>query len=273
MSRDGRSIAYVSNSGDSLSLTIRDIAGGPPLTIAVLDAIVTLQWSYDGSALVFTGRHAGIEGTFTIPRLGGAPRQIAPRGWARLSHDGKWLARWYNTAPRPLIFVHDLETGAVDTVIVGPEERARVIEADWSPTGERLAVTTTSSSGSGILWILTAEGTRQSRVHQGPFSMPRWSPAGDAVYYMMAAGASELQRLRISRPDETAVGSPVTLLTGISAITGYWAQSGSLSITDDGGRLAYVRVNSRSNLWSLDLPQDTAASSQRLTSEMFNLLI
>jgi Tol biopolymer transport system component len=73
---------------------------------------------------------------------------------------------------------------------------------------------------------------------------PRWSSAGDAVYYFRQGGdTAELMRLPFSN-DPTG---PSVLVSGLNA-------GAYFTLSDDGSQLAYTRSLSYSNLWSVDLP-------------------
>jgi hypothetical protein len=71
ISPDGRSIAYVSEEGDTRRLMIRDLSGGPPLEVS-RGAVSSPRWSPDGSRLAYAA--AGI---FVVSRYGGEARFTA----------------------------------------------------------------------------------------------------------------------------------------------------------------------------------------------------
>ena len=77
ISPDGRFIAYVSDDPPSRHVTVREVAGGQPVTIASSTEAGMLRWSPDGSRLMFFLRGPERNGIYMTSRSGGSLTQIA----------------------------------------------------------------------------------------------------------------------------------------------------------------------------------------------------
>ena len=247
LSPSGELLAYISQLHDTQQLLVRDLKGGTTVKLAQLGAVHgSLRWSPDGSVLLYAGLDSvGQYVTETFPRLGGTPRPLPRWGaFAAWSPNGARLAQWLGGAgqPRHRIFLTTLATGDTSAVAV-LDSVGFIASGDWSPTGSWLALLATSESRARWgLWTVAVDGSGWQRVVEDsvPLSPPRWSPSGDGVYYLRG---NELRRIRVTsngRPD----GVPGAVQTGLQ-----WSGSGGVSITADGGKLAYIRSIGSSNLW------------------------
>jgi len=246
ISPDGQFLAYVSKTDDTLKLFVQSMAGGSPLEIAaaaaVGDRVWTLRWSPDGTELLFSGEYQGRWGIYIVPRLGGTPRRIAAAVFAHWSPDGSQVASWWFASKR--ISLTDLATGDTSSIALTGSFEFILWAGDWSPSGNLIAFVT-SAPGEYSLWTIAVDGSRQELVLEDslPIYTPRWSPAGDVLYYLREG--DELRKIRVSPETGTPRGAPETLLTALQARD--WL--GSITRTDDGHRLVYTKVVGHSNLW------------------------
>ena len=226
---------------------MKDLTGGSTIPIAALGSDVgTVRWSPDGSSIIFAGTDSsGKIVRSMFPRLGGTPRPLpgsrsdTTAGWyAVLSPDGSRLAAWYAFSEAPIV-ITTLESGTTRRVDI-PDSLGFPDEGDWSPTGRSIALL--SYAKTGTRWTLSSVDLGTGDWHtvvsdSVPLSPPRWSHAGDALYYLR--DSNELYRIPLT-PVGVPRGAPEPLQTGMGA--------SDLSITGD-GRLAYTKVQGHSNLW------------------------
>jgi Tol biopolymer transport system component len=112
---------------------------------------------------------------------------------------------------------------------------------DWSPDGRRIAlVGAIEAEGRWMQWLVDVDDGEWHQVLSDtvPLSRPRWSPAGDALYYLR--GGDELRRIRIGR-NGAGRGTPEVLYDRLGTT--------EFSISADGSMLVYPKRLNYSNLW------------------------
>ncbi len=267
ISPDGRFVAYASGSPTRMRVFVRPVAGGRG--IALTDDTTQVQshprWSPDGSRVLFLERGAVV----SVPASGGAEKPEVPPGRngpvisADWSPDGTRIAYVVGDS----LFVRDARA----------ESRgiARVFEANgcvWSPDGAQVAC----SSGNaisltvGVLFgnvspskIVTvrADGGRVVALTDSLSlnQSPVWSPDGRWLYYVSNRyGPRDIFAQGMS--GGSPQGSALRLTTGLNAHT--------ISLSEDGRRLAYASIDIESNAWSMAIPAHppgSVSSSIQLT--------
>ncbi len=266
LSPDGQQLAYVTGQGgQAQELFVRDVEGGQPIRIHESESFFCCpQWSPDGSQLLFhdgpRGRGAGV----IVPRLGGTQRRMFTDVIAIWSPDGSTILSWWPQAQT--LWRTDAVTG--DTLssipISGPHDW--VSGVDWSPDGERLAVITLLE-GVHTLWTIALEAGVTHEVIEDTLQImsPQWEPDGSAVYFVrrVAEREDELWKIQITgsgegRGPSERVLSSLTVAVRSSAIP-------AISITAEGDRLLYNRLQTRSNLWLFELDPSASDGVRRST--------
>jgi Tol biopolymer transport system component len=134
------------------------------------------------------------------------------------------------------------------------------------PNGKFIAlVTFRETPRKYTLLTIRADGTGQQTVVEDTAALasPRWSPGGDALYYVQSG--SELRRIRIAEQTGVSLDSPRTLQSGLQTFNNSnQAGLAGLSVTADGSRLAYVRGATHANLWKVTT--GATPSRQQLTT-------
>jgi serine/threonine-protein kinase len=238
ISPDGQLLAYVER-GDSLRLFVQDLTGGSIIPIATLsNTWEKIRWSPDGTSILHFMRR-GEWMAELLPRLGGQPRPVPSRGsFGVLSPDGVHLASWFPNPESPITLT-TLGTNTKRQIVV-PKEVGFKFDGDWSPDGHFIALHCNSAAGDNwMLWIgdLRTEKWYRLLADTLSISSPRWSAAGQGLYYLHQ---NELRKI-LTTPDGRPRGAPEVLQTGLEA--------SSISLTKDGRKLSYLKKNLHSNLW------------------------
>ena len=247
ISPDGHFLAIVTDAESTQVLTIQEVAGGRADTVLVTPRISTLEWSPDNTRLLVWAEG----GALIVPRLGGPVQRIAiPPGayYVRWLPDGRRVSAHAHNDRRTLVL--DLDTE--DTLAVRIRGQYDLIgEIAWSPDGRWFAVATENTYPMRYLMRTVSLDGRSEVIAEDSVMLdaPRWSPDGDAVYYVRGRGATAaIWRAPVSRETGQPRGKPVELhsqLEGLSILGGIF----HFSVTQDGRRMVYARGTRFSNLW------------------------
>jgi len=267
ISPDGKFMAFtrgIVGSEEARNVFVQDIGVGRAVKVFEVDGGVRdIAWSPGGSELLVAVDDDGI---YLVPRLGGTARRFPLRSahvvW---SPDGKRFATRTATSA---ITITNKTTGSSQvisldsTLFAPPEGPMPSIGMDWSPRGDWL-VFGHWEKGRAVLWTVNVSTRKLNRIVEDSSGVgrPRWSPKGDAVYYVRSGGGqtSELWKISVNPRSGRADGEPRFLLGGIPM--------GGISLARDGRRLLYVRSSFRSNLWLVKRgsSENTKARPQQIT--------
>jgi len=245
ISPDGMFVAYVSKKpGEEQKLMVQG-ADGSTLELARGGDkdIYSPRWSPNGSELLFSKYDETVKGweIFVVSRLGGVIHPIATGTYGCfLAPDGSQIvtASQSNGSGFKGITLKNRVTG--ETKQVHLRDYDFLVDIDcFADTGWILAVTK-SAEKLRIITIKPDGGLERTVVESNePIFAARWSPTGDAIYYLHGSGSTqELSRISIRDPH----AAPAVVEDGLQ--TGYF-----FTISNDGSRLAYTRLDQYSNLW------------------------
>jgi Tol biopolymer transport system component len=262
ISPDGDFLAFVTRekTGEQ-ALMIQDIASGDSREIIRAHIVDNLKWRPDSGELSFVTVTPGKgRAVFRVSRFLGSPRQMDSREvpWA-WSPDGSQFIDVNLREKR--IRTIEAETGKSQFIPLDWPFLS-LTAVDWSPSAPLLVLLTTDSDGRFALWTIGLDGQNQNKTFESsaPLLCPRWSPSGDAIYFLQGnARQRELWRLPVSR-DAGRAKKPAELILGGHQI------GESFSLSRDGRRLYFTKELRYSNLARLALDNSGPANT---TSTIF----
>jgi Tol biopolymer transport system component len=266
LSPDGKFVAYAAGTFRETKLFVRQLEGGTPVPITreVSGDLRRPLWSPDGTRIAFQSPR-GIE---LIPAFGGIPRLLVSGGPPGVVGDLAWSPDGRSIAYR----VGDtLYTRAVDG---GPVRRiATAFELNspaWSPDGAWITYVsgnrdfilpgwTFGNIAPSALWIAPAAGGQPIALtdNRSLNTSPIWLPEGRVVLFVSNRdGGRDIYRVELRRSGQPD-GTPARLTTGLNAH--------SISISADGGRIAYSAYRETANVWTMAIPERGAVSISQAT--------
>ncbi|MGA2260528.1 MAG: protein kinase [Acidobacteriota bacterium] len=269
ISPDGKFMAYVTGEEtEEQQLMLQDLSGGQAIELFKTRRIQSPRWSPDGSELIVF-RYMGDPPRpqiILIPRLGQTFRPVALGAYSCWSPDGAKIAV---AAENEKGFrIVDKATGQSQKIPLSGYQYFYGL--DWSPTSNLVLVLTRLENGRFAIWTVHPDGSQQRKVTEEDGLMsPRWSPAGNAIYFFRKKGnVSELAKIPINPKSGEAAGPASMILSGLQ-VGDYF------TLSADGSGLAYTRAQSYSNLWLAGLSgagQGSAVQTKVLTrgTSLFN---
>ena len=256
ISPDGLFVAYVLRKPGEREKLIVQASNGAKVELAQGTILNYPRWSSDGSEVLFFRNELALGkadhrakdlGISVVSRLGGVARPIFIAGLACwLSPDGSEIVTTASGA-EPVGFngvrIVNKFTGEAKEVHLS--DYKWLIDIDCSArAGLILAVTETSDKYQIRTFKPDGSDERKLGEHSDQIYSARWSPTGDAIYYLHGKGSTkQLSKLSVTRSD----AKPVVLADGLQ--TGEY-----FTVSADASRLAYTRQDHNSNLWRVDLP-------------------
>jgi serine/threonine protein kinase/WD40 repeat protein len=261
---DGNFIAYVNlePSGEE-KVMVHDVGSGQAIEVFRGKDCRRLRWLPDGSELSFVAeRGPAHHEIIIVPRLGGTPRQLEVEVTYDWSPDSTQIANTF--ANRKRILLTNKATGESASIPL-KGSFTWLLDIDWSPLGNLILFETADEEQRYAIWTVTVDGSQQNKVIEEttPIFSPRWSPRGDAIYYLRSQGQlKELWKIPVT-PDTGKPSKPASqVLSGIQAGAEY-------NITSDGKSMLCTRELFFSNLWLAQVEgsgKDRAVRTKKLTT-------
>ncbi|MGB5675007.1 MAG: protein kinase [Gemmatimonadota bacterium] len=231
-SPDGDLVAFCSREDQGYRLSIRPtVPDGLATDLAILEHCGRVRWMPDGQNLLVYGRMKGERGLYRVSRQGGSPVQVSGLGTEvfALSPDGSRFASTTRTGRGFSVrtFGESPQESQLSIELAG--DFNWILDADWSPEGDILAVST-RRSGSSAIWTVDLETADQREVviEAGAVSRVRWGPAGTSIFYLRES-INGTDLMRIDDPLTTSEGSGRELIGSLGMATGFGlASSGSV---------------------------------------------
>lgn len=227
-SPDGKELAFSRNTTESVGDVYRvALAGGEPVRLTFDDRdTMGLEWSGDGSSIVFSSSRAGIYSLWRVPARGGEPTWVAGGG-AKMKHPS--TARTKNlVAYESWIYQVDLWRISADMTQGGSRLTSATDEWDYlpsvAPDGEHVAFVSTRS-GTDEIWVVRSSGGDPLRLTDfkgARLELPRWSPDGRRIVFSVRRGA----RADVAVVDASG-GVPQVVTSGeADAVAPAWSADG-----------------------------------------------
>jgi serine/threonine protein kinase/Tol biopolymer transport system component len=250
LSHDGRSLAYTRGLGTGTRLIVQDVGGSATLELVSATTISRPRWLPKDDRISFSATMKQPDGslktgTFVVPRLGGQPTPFVSVGSVAWSPDAS-LAAIASEVTRGFRIVKGTD-GTVIREVPVPEMRF-IIDLDWHPRTNQIAVLGRDEQGRFVIATLSQEGKDKRQVAASKDTMLglRWSSRTSVIYsQLMTNEAAEVVAVDATARTDTA---PRVLLSGIP-------RGDSLSVSQDDRILLSVRETSTANLYAVDIGQ------------------
>jgi Tol biopolymer transport system component/DNA-binding winged helix-turn-helix (wHTH) protein len=237
-SRDGNTIAYVSDSSGSDEVWVRGVAGGRAVRVTRSDDrshIGRLRWSPAGDVIAYTrippGEEHATPSVWVVPPLGGAAHLLLSNArnpnWSR---DGRtivfergaeiWLADRDGQNERRL-------AGVPDTPLLLTDRYPAL-----SPDGAHVSLFNTVDGLDGQLWVVSVSDGSARKIVKELFegAATVWDPSGRWIYFSSTLGGSRtIWRVDVA----TQTREPVSTGAG---------EDDEPELSADGRRLVYTNM-------------------------------
>jgi len=279
LSPDGKLLAYSADRGrdGERDLWVKQVAGGQAIRLTSDGAgNTTPDFSPDGSTIVFRSNRDG-GGIYAIPAFGGDVRLLAANGLnPRFSPDGLRVAYWVGSET---IAPNAPASGTVWVVPASggqPMRVGRTLGAArypiWSSDGTQLLVTgypSTQANDATALdwWLVSVDNDRAVKTGANEVlsragleldaQQGCWLSSAETVIFSTQSGDTRnLWRTTISQRTGRATGNVERLTTGtVNEVAPSCASDGAV---------AFTSVETRTELWSLDVDFDHGKPSGSL---------
>lgn len=198
ISPDGKSVAFVSDSGGSRQILVRLLSGGTPLQLTAGEQDhLGPRWSQDSTSIFYYTPPSEVSRQATaweISALGGQPRRLLDSlGEVDPSHDGKSLA-FFRLANNQIELVRTDRDGSNPRVLAQFPSKTGCRQPRWSPDDSSVAFIQSADRWTDLLYFVPSSGGAPLRVTSEPslVSGYSWLPTGAGFVYSTSRNATLL---------------------------------------------------------------------------------
>jgi eukaryotic-like serine/threonine-protein kinase len=250
LSPDGKSLVYAAKTEGNWDIYRKRVGGENPvnLTGESPDDDQQPAFSPDGEHIAFRSERDG-GGIFVMGATGESVRRLTDFGYNPFwSPDGKEIICSTESIDRPEL--RQTSKSQVWSVRVGTGEEREIaaggdaVQPSWSPHGHRIAYWASRAAGQRNIWTVPSSGGAPVPVTDDGFMNwnPIWSPDGASLFFSSDRGGSmNLWRVPVDEKSGKVLAEPEPVTTPS-------LESGHLTISRDGKRLAYVQRVISANL-------------------------
>ena len=253
LSPDGRLVSYTINTGARSGLAVQQVDGGAPILLSGGGTRRFSAYSPDGTKLLFLS-DSTLE---VVPALGGQSRVVAgPKqvvGWGAWSPDGRRIAFPIGDT----LYTQSVDGGPRRALAWGDQLHSPA----WSRDGAWIAYVVgnvlfhvNGNLATSAIWLVRASGGEPIRITTDSASnvCPVWLGGRRTLLFVSdREGGRDIYQQDLTASGQLA-GPPVRLTTGLNP---EW-----ISLSADGGRLAWSVVSETANIWSVPIPSRDSAS-------------
>ncbi len=247
---DGESYVFAARSSDSYDIFLSRIGGKKTINLTENSGKDDIQpaFSPDGKLIAFRSEREG-GGIFVMEETGENPRRVVNFGFhPSWSPDGKSIAVSDVGYSRPTT----RGRSSIWVVNVANGEKRKLAgdfayQPNWSPDGKRIAYWFMQDGGRRDIATISVESGEITPVTKTASTNwnPVWSPDGSHLYFASnLKGNMALWRIRIDQ-------STGKILSEAETVPTPGKFNSHISFSQDGKRLIYVQMNTRSNLKSV----------------------
>jgi len=261
LSPDGKSVAFVSDTGGIRQIWVHLTAGGVPLQLTH-DAGEHLdpRWSQDSASILYYSppRSGDAQGAlWEVAALGGVPRRLANSiSEADVSHDGVRLSFFRVTNGRTELVVSDRDGSNAHVTTSFTNFNYR--HPRWSPDDHSIAYEHASASWADDVYMVAAEGgqpravTAEGDLIEGL----AWTPDGADIIYSSSRGTTTLYLPLMHLWSQPVAGGPPRQLT-------FGEESYQSPDVGRDGRVVASRRRMHFDIWKFPVAGADAAANAR----------
>ncbi|HEU5154970.1 MAG TPA: protein kinase, partial [Gemmatimonadales bacterium] len=271
LSPDGQMVFYTVLAPSGNKLFAQQVDGGRPIPLTAdmpgSQAVGTL--SPDGNRLLFLGN----DGLYVMPALGGQARRVVPTpsrdlsaaqqffvlGWGGWSPDGQRIVY----PNEDTLFIQSISDSDRTALTTGVDLHSPA----WSPDGRWVAFVEgnpmfhfSGNIASSAIRVIPAAGGKVSTVADATSlnTSPVWLSGRLTLLFISdREGGRDIYEVSLKK-DGTPSAAPVRITTGLNPA--------QLSVSADGGKLAWSVFTENSNIWSLQIPARDSVPLSRAQS-------
>ncbi len=217
LSPDGRRMITSVVAANVADLWMIDLERGVETRLTFSGSNEDPVWTPDGRTIVFALRRSARPGIYSMLAEGGrAELLFASDSSARptsISRDGATLLYTEVGAPpsRPRVMVWPLR-GTQRTPHPLRESDAEDSQAQFSPDGQWVALTSTETGAREVYLVRFPDGGAKVRVSIGGGQQPRWADNGrELLFWSSRRGDAKLMSVSVSSSDPLVLGTPRAL--------------------------------------------------------------